>query len=390
MQATQWSDDGFLDGLRRQGDPLADGAVERLIRERDISEVNRLFQMMRSDDQPLPPDLPAPLQELVDRTNALPAGVDLERVRRGEAVYMRHAFTGALVLLAKSLPEGYQAPCLTEILMISRDLARNPYDRLLGVLQMLVRVCSVHGFEPAGAVILTAQKMRLLHAGIRTIVPRHRRHYEERYGVPVNHEDMLATLMAFSYLVIDGLRRLNVGLSDADAEDLYYLWQVFARMVGIHPVDDPDSTAYIPQDLAQAAEFYAAYARRHYVEAAHNPGGGILAQDNLKMLQDRIPRLLGWLGLRTMPRIYMWDLMGPATCGRLGIAPVAGHSFLKWLLLKAVRSGQRAADHLPAKGVEAFSQLVFQGLINQQYGGQVEFLIPDSIATLHRLAPEKG
>jgi hypothetical protein len=50
---------------------------------------------------------------------------------------------------------------------------------------------------------------------------------------------------------------------------------------------------------------------------------------------------------------------------------------------------QRIADHLPAKPVEAFSQMVFQGLIDQQYGGQVEFLIPDDLATLHRLAPEK-
>src|SRR5215203_7332967 len=83
---------------------------------------------------------------------------------------------------------------LHDALPISRDLARSPYDRLLGVLQMLVRVCSVHGFEPAGCVILTAQKMRLLHAGIRTIVPRHRPGYEQRYGVPVNHEDMLATI----------------------------------------------------------------------------------------------------------------------------------------------------------------------------------------------------
>jgi hypothetical protein len=387
MSATQWSDDGFLDGLRRQGDVLADGAVARMIQERDVSEVNRLFVVARSDNRPLPPDLPPPLLELVERTHRLPAGVDLERVHRGEAVFMRHAFTAALILLSKSLPEGYQAPCLTEILMISRDLARSPYDRLLGVLQMLVRVCSVDGFSPGGEVIITAQKMRLLHAGIRNLVSRRRPDYEQRYGVPVNHEDMLATLMAFSYLVIEGLQRLDVGLEDQEAEDLYYLWQVFARMAGIHPPDDPDSTAYIPQNVSEAAEFYAAYSRRHYAEAAQNPAGATLARDNLEMLQSLIPHPLAALGLRAMPQIYMWDLMGPEACGRLGISPVSGHPLLKELLLKAVATHQRIADHLPAKPVEAFSQRVFQAMINQQYGGQVEFLIPDSMATLHRLAP---
>lgn len=390
MPTTQWSDDGFLDGLRRQGDSLADGTVERLIRERDVSEVNRLFQIMRSDAQPFPPDLAPPILEFLEQTSELPAGVDLERVQRGEAAYMRHAFTAALVLLAKSLPEGYQAPCLTEILMISRDLARSPYDRLLGVLQMLVRVCSVHGFTPRGEVVVTAQKMRLLHAGIRTLVARHRPEYEQRYGVPVNHEDMLATLIAFSYLVIEGLQRLEVGLADQEAEDLYYLWKVFAQMAGIHPADDPNSTAYIPQNVAQAAEFYASYSRRHYVEAAQNPAGVTLARDNLEMLQNLIPRPLTALGLHAMPQIYMWDLIGPEACGRLGIPPVPDHPVLKGLLLKAVRLEQRIADGLPAKAVEAFSQMIFQAMINQQYGGQVEFLIPESMAALHRLAPVRG
>jgi len=94
MPATKWSDDGFLDGLREQGDSLADNAVQRLIRERDVSEVNRLFQIMRSDNQPLPADLPPSILDFLERTKALPAGVDLERVERGEAVFMRHAFTG--------------------------------------------------------------------------------------------------------------------------------------------------------------------------------------------------------------------------------------------------------------------------------------------------------
>jgi hypothetical protein len=388
MQTTQWSDDGFLDGLRRQGDPLADQAVERLIREGGLSEVNRLFQILRSDDQPLPPDLPAPFREFLEQTDGLPAGVDLARVQRGEAVFMRHAFTGALVLLAKSLPEGYQAPCLTEILMISRDLARSPYDRLLGVLQMLVRVCSVHGFAPGGAVVITAQKMRLMHAGIRTLVPRHRPGYAERFGVPVNHEDMLATVVAFSYLVIDGLRRLDVGLTDEEAEDFYYLWQVFARMTGIHPEGEPDSTALVPADVAEAAEFYAAYSRRNYIEG--NPAGKILTRDHLDMLRDLLPRLLRWLGLGAVPAIYMQDLMGEAACRSLGVPSLPGHRFIKGLLLKIVPVWQRGVDLLPDREVEAFSQIVFQGLIHRQYSGQVQFMIPDSIAGLHRLDAGKG
>ena len=41
-----------------------------------------------------------------------------------------------LALLAKSLPEGYQAPRLSRVLMISGELRRSTYRRVLGVLQM--------------------------------------------------------------------------------------------------------------------------------------------------------------------------------------------------------------------------------------------------------------
>ena len=383
MTKTRWSDDGFLDGLRAQGDLPADQAVARLIEERGIAEVNRWFKVLRSDDQPLPPDLPAPFREFLEATGGIPADADLARLQRGEEVFMRNAFPAALALLAKSLPEGYQAPCLTEILMISRDLARSPYDRLLGVLQMLVRVCSVHGFSPGGSVVITAQKMRLMHAGVRTLVPGHRPGYEGRYGAPINQEDRLATIIAFSYLVIDGLRKLDVPLTDAEAEDYYYLWQVYARLSGIHPPGEPESVEYIPGSVAEAAEFYAAYCRRQYV--ARNPAGEILTQDHLDMLRDMIPRLLRWLGFGLAPRIFMWDLMGDQACFNLGIPPVPGHRVFKSLLLKAASLWQRGVDHLPKRGVEAFSQMIFQGMINRQYGGQVQFMIPDTIAGTHRL-----
>ena len=85
--------------------------------------------------------------------------------------------------------------------------------------------------------MVTAQKLRLLHAGIRRLATKYRPAYQARFGVPVNHEDMLATIMAFSYLLVIGIERLGLPLSRTEAEDLYYLWRVFAVLMGIHPAD---------------------------------------------------------------------------------------------------------------------------------------------------------
>ena len=117
-------------------------------------------------------------------------------------MFWKHAYSIALVLLAKSLPEGYAAPNLAQVLNMSGDLRNRTYKRLLATLQLVLNVSSCTGFGPNGRAIISAQKLRLLHAGTRYITRKARPHFEEQYGVPVNQEDMLGTILGFSLLVI--------------------------------------------------------------------------------------------------------------------------------------------------------------------------------------------
>ena len=71
--------------------------------------------------------------------------------------------------------------------------------------------------------------------------------------------------------------------------------------------------------VAEAAEFYLAFKRRHYVGPEQNPKGVQLAWDNLRMLQDLIPRAWRLVGLGVVPRIYMQDLIGLEGCARVQI-----------------------------------------------------------------------
>ncbi len=386
--ATRFSDDTFLDEIRQKVDTKADACVSRLFAEGGAAGSAALFRQLTSNEDRLPDDAPEALREFFASTRALPPGVDLARIRRGEQVWMKNAFPAALVLLAKSLPEGYAARSFGEILSVSADLERHPYRRLLGVLQMVVNVSTPGGFAETGKAITTAQKMRLLHAAIRShVLKRLQPPFDAaRYGPPINLEDMLATVMGFSYLVIDGLRILGAALRPDQEEDLYYLWRSFAQLVGIHPEGRPESGEYVPASVAEAAEFYAAFKRRHYVGPAENPKGVVLARDNLRMLQDLIPRAWRIVGLGVVPRIYMQDLIGAEGCARVGIAPVVGHGLLKKVLLALVRLSHRVIDDVPARMDETLSRLLFQGMINRSWHGEVTFLIPDTLADVRRLA----
>ena len=384
ISTDRWSDDAFLDGLKRQGDARADACFDALKDDLAGEDFAKLFVQLNANGVALPDGLPEPLEDFLAESMRLPSiggePVDSDRLARGQKVFMTNALPAALVLLAKSLPEGYAAPRLSKILVLSDNLKERPYRRLLGVLQMLVNVSAVGGFEAGGKALVTIPKMRLLHAGVRHIVRQHLPDYEADYGPPVSQEDMLATVMAFSYLLVTGLQRLDIGLSNDEAEDFYYLWRVFAQMMGIHPAGDPDSADFVPADLAQAEAFYRAYRSRHYTPAAENPDGVALAEANLGLLNDLLPQTpLRRLGLNIVPRVYMANLLGSQACARIGIKPVRFLHVTNWVLMRLPAVWSRlwsVRDRFdPASGVhENLSRLFFQGLIDREYGGEVTFL----------------
>lgn len=396
MPTSKWSDDEFLNRLRGLGDDSADGCLRKLDESGHSSDFARVFKNLNSNDEPLPDDLPAPLQEFFAGGRVLPAvdgaPVDMARIARGQKVFLTHAFPSALVLLAKSLPAGYSAPNLSTILSMSDELAKNPYKRVLGVLQMLINVASPGSLDGSGKAIVTAQKLRLLHAGIRRLVATHLPDYQSRYQVPVNLEDMLGTIMGFSLLLLDGLRRLGIALSEDDAEDYYYLWRVFAQSMGVHPLGQPNSTEYVPANLAEAREFYESYARRHYTNATENPEGVKLARAILDLLNRMLPQTpLRRLGLRIVPRVYMEELLGDEAMARVALRPVRFLAVTKWLISCLPRIWMwfwDEADKLDASGTvhENLSRILFQRLITESYGGEVTFFIPQDLADLRRLA----
>jgi hypothetical protein len=244
----------------------------------------------------------------------------------------------------------------------------------MGVVQLLVNISDHEAFAPRGRAIVTAQKLRLLHAGVRALTPRYRPDYRVRYGVPVNHEDMLATIMAFSYLLVSGIRRLELPLAPEEAEDLYYLWRVFALLMGIHPDGRPDDDGYVPASLDQAALFYEAYVRRNNTSAEANAYGVALTRENLAMMTRMLPWPLRLLGAGFAPRVCMTDLLSPPELARVGCAPLPGHRVLKAMLARLLRVGQDVGEDAPLAAVVA--RHLLQAMVDVDRRGEVSFSIP--------------
>jgi hypothetical protein len=209
-----------------------------------------------------------------------------------------------------------------------------------------------------------------------------------RYGVPVNHEDKLATLMGLSLLVVDGLDALGAGFEPDDAEAYYYVWRTFGQLMGIHPPGRPDDASYLPPTLADARAFYTLYSERNYVgpttfapgspaEAERaNRAGYLLGQSHIRMLTHIVPlgRQLPFLSV--FPRFYIRHLCGDAPPARVGIAPAPMHGLLRALLIGLPALWARLWNRVDPGVHRAISRWFLRGMIRRVYGNNLEYFSP--------------
>lgn len=238
-----------------------------------------MMKHLIQNNQPIPEELPDHIEFWLKDSERVPAWADRERIDRASALFVEHGVTISLILATASLVECYAARKGVKVLTFSYRLGQNAYRRVAESAQFVILVMSPGGLYEGGQGIKAIQKVRLMHAAIRNLVGLSGRWDEAEYGVPICQEDMLGTLMAFSYIVIRDLRQLGVVVSDEEAEDFLYFWRVVGEMMGV----TPDA---IPRSMEEAAELTAAIARRHH---GPSPEGVQMTQALLQMHADLIP-----------------------------------------------------------------------------------------------------
>ena len=184
---------------------------------------------------------------LLEDVSTLPEWADTARCARGAEFFLRYLPGCGACLLHLSLVGGYAAPRIARVLSCGGALRGDTsaagcdraYRRLLETAQLVAAVVAgpeamvpVHGAGWRAVV-----RVRLMHAAVRA-----RLSCSAAYeavaaadGVPINQIDMVVTQLAFSAVVVDGLERLGVDLSDSleAVEDFLHLWRVVGHCIGI-------------------------------------------------------------------------------------------------------------------------------------------------------------
>ncbi len=294
-----------LQPLRAQGDPLADAVITELFADGGVAAMNSLMQSFVANEHPEPAGLGAPVARYLAQSAVLPTWADPVRIKAGEDLFWRFGPQVVLVLVCYSLPFCYLGRNGVPVLALTNRLGSNSKRRIVETAQMVVDVMQAGGLATAaGRGRLTIQKVRLMHAAIRHLAPAAPT-WQSSFGKPVNQEDLLGTMLSFSWVTLDGLEKLGIALTDEDREAYIHCWNIVGHLLGIQD-------ELLPAGFAEAKALAAAIAEHQFGPSADG-------QALTKALTDMVAHLLPGNVFDTVPRLLIRYFLGKQWAEWLGV-----------------------------------------------------------------------
>ena len=253
-----------------------------------LAAVNRVFsawssntalQNWRADGAGMPADVAVAIENYVQAAKQMPDWVDREKIARAETLFVEHGALSVTLLFCASLPQCYVVPDLSAVLQVTGKLEEHTEYRVRSTGAMIFPVMMKGGLTGGnGAGLAQIFKVRLIHATVRHLIlrqspqlliakmdtaktlggaegrgevglvapldltsPNDTMHHAlfvngwdtEARGLPCNQEELAYTLLTFSYVFLQGLRSLGVGLPKEDEEAYLHAWNLCGHFLGI-------------------------------------------------------------------------------------------------------------------------------------------------------------
>lgn len=224
-----------LDALREVKDKDADEAVLSMYESASMDTLRTLLEDMAKNDTTVPEDLPPEMSSFVKSELAYEfSAQDIEMFKHAHEVWKTHGMKFIFILFFRSLPYTYMAEKPANVLRITKLLITEPERRIFETAQFIFDVMDTNWWEPDKRGILTALKVRILHAAIRYVILTDEENpWDNTWGKPISQEDLVATNQTFSLEFLKGMTHLGEELSEADQSAWFYTWKKIGKIMGV-------------------------------------------------------------------------------------------------------------------------------------------------------------
>jgi hypothetical protein len=244
----------------------------------------------------------------------LPEWADHHKLAVAQDFFSNWGLQLAIGLFFGALPRSYTAASSVRALTIVGGLTEQPTRRIAETGQFLI---DVMGMDTPGLPLLAGTRgqratrgVRMFHSIARQWLTADPHRWDsERDGIPIDQEEMLATVLLFSVAALDALDQMGVDYTDEQAEAYVHTWCVAGELMGIGSAGNSP----LPLSYSEARELGLFIEAKH---SADTPEGRALAKALLDDCVEMVPKGFGWL-----PRTIMHELASPEVAKVLGVPP---------------------------------------------------------------------
>ena len=242
-----------LDKYRNIKDDIADKLIEDLYATIDKKQIGFLFKNLMHDLGEINyQELPQLFKEYFLNNQHFPEWIDMKKIKVAENLFVTIGPEYGTCLICRSLPVGYVSANVVKLLCTTGYLSSNvktgTAKRLLETSQFILNVMKKDTFCKNTIGVKHILKVRFIHAMVRYHLSKNNWD-TEKYGEPINQEDMSLTILTFSVGAILGLDKLNVNLTLYEKDAMVHYWAVVGELIGMN-------SKLNPQDFKQGKELY--------------------------------------------------------------------------------------------------------------------------------------
>ncbi len=230
----------YLEKLRQIGDDIGDDVVEALSHHGISVDdfLNDMHSYYATDNR---------LATFIDSVTTKPAWFDNEEcdeiIRRGQLMFWKYSSTCLMGLLYFSLIGGFAAPKIIKTLDETKYITKsnNTWKRLNETLEMVIDCMELNALKVNGMGFRAVLKVRLLHSRVRLMIRKSSNWdpHADNVGIPINQEDMVATLLSFSINILETLCIVGAPVLQEEKASYLFIWRYIGYLIGIKEEYNP-------------------------------------------------------------------------------------------------------------------------------------------------------
>jgi hypothetical protein len=223
-------------GLQDKGDPLADAALIDYLNA--TAAQRELLKQGMSQGTAAVSTIPERFRALLLDSEAAVSSMSTHEIDQAMEPYLwLGPMWTSIALGPGSLAHTYADPAIAAVLMRTGNLVGSAVSRrLLETQAWTIGVLKPGGLCVGGSGYVQTIQVRLLHARVRArLIEQGWRDSNGGPSIPMNQLQMLRTWLDFTVVPFNAFGCLGLTLTDAQTLNLYRVWRLLGRLLGIDP-----------------------------------------------------------------------------------------------------------------------------------------------------------